>query len=136
MKMGVAGPRRPSDQNRDRPWLEVENTRLRQINRTLSETLEARNVTSVFLEDDGVLDSIEKSFSKFHAFLDLLKDAGEDIAELASHTPIQRCLQESSDEIKFWTFCSDQRCHSRIQIAAACQTQRYRYPGRCNVTDR
>ncbi|XP_069619053.1 centrosomal protein of 78 kDa isoform X3 [Ranitomeya imitator] len=62
--------------------LEVENTRLRQINRTLSETLEARNVTSVFLEDDGVLDSIEKSFSKFHAFLDLLKDAG--LGQLAS----------------------------------------------------
>ncbi|XP_073526934.1 centrosomal protein of 78 kDa isoform X2 [Phyllobates terribilis] len=62
--------------------LEVENTRLRQINRTLSETLEARNVTSVFLEDDGVLDSIEKSFNKFHAFLDLLKDAG--LGQLAS----------------------------------------------------
>ncbi|XP_075684446.1 centrosomal protein of 78 kDa isoform X2 [Rhinoderma darwinii] len=56
--------------------LEVENTRLRQINRTLSEALESRNVSSVFLEDDGVLDSIEKSFNKFHAFLDLLKDAG------------------------------------------------------------
>ncbi|CAJ0944366.1 unnamed protein product, partial [Ranitomeya imitator] len=25
---------------------------------------------------------------------------------------------------------------SRILIAAACQTQRYRYPGRCNITDR
>ncbi|XP_073399908.1 centrosomal protein of 78 kDa isoform X2 [Dendrobates tinctorius] len=62
--------------------LEVENTRLRQINRTLSETLEARNVTSVFLEDDGILDSIEKSFSKFHAFLDLLKHAG--LGQLAS----------------------------------------------------
>ncbi|CAJ0947950.1 unnamed protein product, partial [Ranitomeya imitator] len=33
-------------------------------------------------------------------------------------------------------FSSDQRSHSRILIAAACQTQRYRYPGRCNVTDR
>ncbi|CAJ0966095.1 unnamed protein product [Ranitomeya imitator] len=32
--------------------------------------------------------------------------------------------------------CNDQRCHSGIQIAAACQTQRDRYPGRCNVTDR
>ncbi|CAJ0967858.1 unnamed protein product [Ranitomeya imitator] len=30
---------------------------------------------------------------------------------------------------------SDQRWHSGIQIAAACQT-RDRYPGRCNVTDR
>ncbi|XP_069817909.1 centrosomal protein of 78 kDa isoform X2 [Dendropsophus ebraccatus] len=62
--------------------LEVENTRLRQINRTLSEALEARNVTSVLLEDEGVLDSIEKSFNKFHAFLDLLKDAG--LGQLAS----------------------------------------------------
>ncbi|CAJ0946212.1 unnamed protein product [Ranitomeya imitator] len=60
----------------------------------------------------------------------------EDIVESTSHTHIQRCLRESSDEIKFWTFCSDQRWHSRILIAAACQTQRYRYPGRCNVTDR
>ncbi|XP_040272985.1 centrosomal protein of 78 kDa isoform X1 [Bufo bufo] len=62
--------------------LEVENARLRQINQTLSEALEARNVTSVLLEDDGVLDSIEKSFNKFHAFLDLLKDAG--LGQLAS----------------------------------------------------
>ncbi|XP_063769901.1 centrosomal protein of 78 kDa [Pseudophryne corroboree] len=56
--------------------LEVENARLRQINQTLSEALETRTVTSTLLEDEGVLDSIEKSFSKFHAFLDLLKDAG------------------------------------------------------------
>ncbi|XP_056379585.1 centrosomal protein of 78 kDa [Hyla sarda] len=62
--------------------LEVENTRLRQINQTFSEALEARNVTSVLLEDEGVLDSIEKSFNKFHAFLDLLKDAG--LGQLAS----------------------------------------------------
>ncbi|CAJ0965389.1 unnamed protein product [Ranitomeya imitator] len=40
------------------------------------------------------------------------------------------------DEIKFWTSSSDQRWHSGIQIAAACQTQRDRYPGRCNVMDR
>ncbi|XP_075061320.1 centrosomal protein of 78 kDa [Mixophyes fleayi] len=62
--------------------LEVENARLRHINRTLSETLETRTVTSALLEDEGVLDSIEKSFSKFHAFLDLLKDAG--LGQLAS----------------------------------------------------
>ncbi|CAJ0955255.1 unnamed protein product [Ranitomeya imitator] len=30
---------------------------------------------------------------------------------------------------------SDQRWHSGIQIAAVCQTQRDRYPGRCNVMD-
>ncbi|CAJ0938749.1 unnamed protein product [Ranitomeya imitator] len=40
------------------------------------------------------------------------------------------------DQIKFWPSSFDQRCHSRILIAAACQTQRDRYPGRCNVTDR
>ncbi|CAJ0931282.1 unnamed protein product [Ranitomeya imitator] len=39
------------------------------------------------------------------------------------------------DQIKFRTFSDDQRCHSGILIAAACQTQRDRYPGRCNVTD-
>ncbi|CAJ0944529.1 unnamed protein product [Ranitomeya imitator] len=50
----------------------------------------------------------------------------EDIAGSASHTPIQRCLREIQRQIKFWPFCSDQRCHSRIQMAA-CQTQRYRY---------
>ncbi|CAJ0941785.1 unnamed protein product [Ranitomeya imitator] len=33
----------------------------------------------------------------------------EDIAGSVSHTPIQRCQEESSDEIKFWTFFSDQR---------------------------
>ncbi|CAJ0953923.1 unnamed protein product [Ranitomeya imitator] len=34
------------------------------------------------------------------------------------------------------TGIANQRSHSRIQIAAECQTRRYRYPGRCNVTDR
>ncbi|XP_077331016.1 centrosomal protein of 78 kDa isoform X2 [Lithobates pipiens] len=68
--------------------LEVENTRLRQINRSLSEALETRTVTSVLLEDEGVLDSIEKSFSKFHAFLDLLKDAG--LGQLASMAGIEQ----------------------------------------------
>ncbi|CAJ0920653.1 unnamed protein product [Ranitomeya imitator] len=40
------------------------------------------------------------------------------------------------DQIKFRTSSYDQRCHSGILIAAACQTQLGRYPGRCNVTDR
>ncbi|CAJ0926315.1 unnamed protein product [Ranitomeya imitator] len=40
------------------------------------------------------------------------------------------------NQIKFRTSSYDQRCHSGILIAAACQTQRDRYPGRCNVTDR
>ncbi|CAJ0955667.1 unnamed protein product, partial [Ranitomeya imitator] len=40
----------------------------------------------------------------------------EDIAGSVSHTPIQRCQQESSDEIKFWTLFSDQRSPSRALI--------------------
>ncbi|XP_052420046.1 centrosomal protein of 78 kDa isoform X2 [Carassius gibelio] len=52
--------------------LELENERLRRLNQSLSE---AHLSTSV-LEDEHVLESIESSFQKFHAFLDLLKDAG------------------------------------------------------------
>ncbi|XP_029472392.1 centrosomal protein of 78 kDa isoform X2 [Rhinatrema bivittatum] len=57
--------------------LEVENTRLRQINLSLSETLHTQTIASTILEDEGILESIETSFQKFHAFLDLLKDAGK-----------------------------------------------------------
>nr|XP_056704119.1 centrosomal protein of 78 kDa isoform X1 [Euleptes europaea] len=56
--------------------LEVENARLRNLNSSLSDVLHAQSVASTILEDEGVLDSIENSFQKFHAFLDLLKDAG------------------------------------------------------------
>ncbi|NWI61130.1 CEP78 protein, partial [Calyptomena viridis] len=56
--------------------LEIENGRLRNLNISLSEVLHAQSVTSRILEDEGVLGSIENSFQKFHAFLDLLKDAG------------------------------------------------------------
>ncbi|KFP79592.1 Centrosomal protein of 78 kDa, partial [Apaloderma vittatum] len=56
--------------------LETENARLRNLNISLSETLRAQSVTNMILEDEGVLGSIENSFQKFHAFLDLLKDAG------------------------------------------------------------
>ncbi|NXD14632.1 CEP78 protein, partial [Nothocercus nigrocapillus] len=56
--------------------LEVENARLRNLNISLSEVLHAQSVTNMILEDEGVLGSIENSFQKFHAFLDLLKDAG------------------------------------------------------------
>ncbi|KAM9262510.1 centrosomal protein of 78 kDa [Morus bassanus] len=56
--------------------LEVENARLRNLNISLSEVLQAQSVTNKILEDEGVLGSIENSFQKFHAFLDLLKDAG------------------------------------------------------------
>ncbi|NWT17624.1 CEP78 protein, partial [Vireo altiloquus] len=55
---------------------EIENARLRNINISLSELLHAQSITSMILEDEGVLGSIENSFQKFHAFLDLLKDAG------------------------------------------------------------
>ncbi|NXD46305.1 CEP78 protein, partial [Copsychus sechellarum] len=56
--------------------LEIENARLRSLNISLSEVLHAQSITSMILEDEGVLGSIENSFQKFHAFLDLLKDAG------------------------------------------------------------
>ncbi|NWX95905.1 CEP78 protein, partial [Nothoprocta ornata] len=56
--------------------LEVENARLRNLNISLSEVLHRQSVTNMILEDEGVLGSIENSFQKFHAFLDLLKDAG------------------------------------------------------------
>ncbi|NWV93766.1 CEP78 protein, partial [Machaerirhynchus nigripectus] len=56
--------------------MEIENARLRNLNISLSEVLHAQSVTSLILEDEGVLGSIENSFQKFHAFLDLLKDAG------------------------------------------------------------
>ncbi|XP_054439233.1 centrosomal protein of 78 kDa [Pteronotus mesoamericanus] len=56
--------------------LEHENAQLRNINFSLSEALHAQSLTSMILDDEGVLGSIENSFQKFHAFLDLLKDAG------------------------------------------------------------
>ncbi|XP_010149579.1 PREDICTED: centrosomal protein of 78 kDa-like, partial [Eurypyga helias] len=56
--------------------LEIEIARLRNVNISLSEALHAQSVTNMILEDEGVLGSIENSFQKFHAFLDLLKDAG------------------------------------------------------------
>ncbi|NXJ63311.1 CEP78 protein, partial [Rostratula benghalensis] len=56
--------------------LEMENARLRNLNISLSDALHAQSVTNMILEDEGVLGSIERSFQKFHAFLDLLKDAG------------------------------------------------------------
>ncbi|XP_074052800.1 centrosomal protein of 78 kDa isoform X2 [Macrotis lagotis] len=56
--------------------LELENSQLRNMNFSLSEALHAQSLATMILEDDGVLGSIETSFQKFHAFLDLLKDAG------------------------------------------------------------
>ncbi|XP_066113139.1 centrosomal protein of 78 kDa isoform X1 [Saccopteryx bilineata] len=56
--------------------LEHENAQLRNINFSLSEALHAQSLANMVLDDEGVLGSIENSFQKFHAFLDLLKDAG------------------------------------------------------------
>ncbi|XP_020324562.1 centrosomal protein of 78 kDa isoform X2 [Oncorhynchus kisutch] len=68
---------------------ELENARLRNINFSLSEALHAPATgPSSVLEDDAVLDSIESSFGKFHAFLDLLKDAG--LGQLASMAGIDQ----------------------------------------------
>ncbi|XP_008292287.1 centrosomal protein of 78 kDa [Stegastes partitus] len=66
---------------------ELENARLRDAKRSLSEALAATGSASAppaftALEDEAVLESIENSFTKFHAFLDLLKDAG--LGQLAS----------------------------------------------------
>uniref|UniRef100_A0A8C8SG76 Centrosomal protein of 78 kDa n=1 Tax=Pelusios castaneus TaxID=367368 RepID=A0A8C8SG76_9SAUR len=68
--------------------LEVENARLRNLNFSLSEVLHAQSVTNMILEDEGVLGSIETSFQKFHAFLDLLKDAG--LGQLATMAGIDQ----------------------------------------------
>ncbi|CAH6793826.1 centrosomal protein of 78 kDa isoform X2 [Phodopus roborovskii] len=68
--------------------LEHENAQLRNINFSLSEALHAQSVTSMILDDEGVLGSIENSFQKFHAFLDLLKDAG--LGQLATMAGIDQ----------------------------------------------
>lgn len=56
---------------------ELENARLRNANFSLREALAASAPpVATALDDEAVLESIEASFRKFHAFLDLLKDAG------------------------------------------------------------
>ncbi|XP_059193851.1 centrosomal protein of 78 kDa [Centropristis striata] len=72
---------------------ELENARLRSTNLSLSEALAATGSASApaalsALEDEVVLESIESSFTKFHAFLDLLKDAG--LGQLASMAGIDK----------------------------------------------
>ncbi|TSO88119.1 Calcineurin-binding protein cabin-1 [Bagarius yarrelli] len=64
--------------------LELENTRLHTVNQSLSDAHVSRSV----LEDEQVLGSIEASFHKFHAFLDLLKDAG--LGQFASMAGIEQ----------------------------------------------
>ncbi|KAL2092595.1 hypothetical protein ACEWY4_012393 [Coilia grayii] len=60
--------------------LELENARLRSMNESLSEMVESPANSALL--DDTVLDSIESSFTKFHAFLNLLSEAG--LGQLAS----------------------------------------------------
>ncbi|XP_068560181.1 LOW QUALITY PROTEIN: centrosomal protein of 78 kDa [Cebidichthys violaceus] len=72
---------------------ELENARLRDNNLSLTEALAATGSASAppalsALEDEAVLESIESSFTKFHAFLDLLKDAG--LGQLASMAGIDK----------------------------------------------
>ncbi|XP_004547143.2 centrosomal protein of 78 kDa [Maylandia zebra] len=72
---------------------ELENARLRDANHSLSEALAASGSAlappaSSALEDEAILESIETSFTKFHAFLDLLKDAG--LGQLASMAGIDK----------------------------------------------
>uniref|UniRef100_A0A671UA24 Centrosomal protein 78 n=1 Tax=Sparus aurata TaxID=8175 RepID=A0A671UA24_SPAAU len=72
---------------------ELENGRLRDTNLSLSEALASVGSASAIpaisaFEDDAVLESIESSFTKFHAFLDLLKDAG--LGQLASMAGIDK----------------------------------------------
>ncbi|XP_033722814.1 centrosomal protein of 78 kDa-like isoform X3 [Tursiops truncatus] len=68
--------------------LEHENAHLRNMNFSSSEALHAHSLTSMILDDAGVLGSIENSFQKFHAFLDLLKDAG--LGQLATMAGIDQ----------------------------------------------
>ncbi|KAJ8777470.1 hypothetical protein J1605_014476 [Eschrichtius robustus] len=68
--------------------MEHENAQLRNINFSLSEGLHAHSLTSMILDDEGVLGSTENSFQKFHAFLDLLKDAG--LGQLATMAGIDQ----------------------------------------------
>lgn len=68
-----------------------ENARLRTTNVSLSEALAcsaSAPATVSALEDEAVLDSIENSFKKFHAFLDLLKDAG--LGQLVSMAGLEK----------------------------------------------
>lgn len=74
---------------------ELENARLRDANHSLSEALAASGSALVppassALEDEAILESIETSFTKFHAFLDLLKDAGW-VFLIAAITKCHRC---------------------------------------------
>ncbi|NWR65321.1 CEP78 protein, partial [Bucorvus abyssinicus] len=104
--------------------LEIENARLRNLNISLSEALHAQSVTNMILEDEGVLSSIENSFQKFHAFLDLLKDAGlGQLAVLAGidqsdfgllgHPQMNSTLSESANVLKEKAFEEGRQEHTQ-----------------------
>ncbi|XP_040435689.1 centrosomal protein of 78 kDa [Falco naumanni] len=104
--------------------LEIENARLRNLNTSLSEVLHAQSVTNMILEDEGVLGSIENSFQKFHAFLDLLKDAGlGQLAVLAGidqsdfgllgHPQMNSTLSKPANVLKEKSFEEDRQEHTQ-----------------------
>nr|XP_009679283.1 PREDICTED: centrosomal protein of 78 kDa-like [Struthio camelus australis] len=83
--------------------LEIENARLKNLNISLSEVLHAQLVTNMILEDEGVLGSIENSFQKFHAFLDLLKDAG--LGQLSCYSKFFKNTMNFKNEIVVMKSC-------------------------------
>ncbi|NWS22021.1 CEP78 protein, partial [Pachyramphus minor] len=104
--------------------LEIENARLRNLNISLSEVLHAQSVTSTILEDEGVLGSIENSFQKFHAFLDLLKDAGlgqlavlagidQSDFSLLEHPQMNSTLSKPANIIKEKSFEEERQEHTQ-----------------------
>uniref|UniRef100_A0A3Q3WX08 Uncharacterized protein n=1 Tax=Mola mola TaxID=94237 RepID=A0A3Q3WX08_MOLML len=106
---GVPQAERPSPGPCYVPWraaarFELENARLRNNNLSLSEALAAAGSASAppairALEDEAVLESIESSFTKFHAFLDLLRDAG--LGQLASMAGIDKSDFQPSGRPQF-----------------------------------
>ncbi|XP_029818778.1 centrosomal protein of 78 kDa isoform X5 [Manacus vitellinus] len=109
--------------------LEIENARLRNLNISLSEVLHAQSVTSTILEDEGVLGSIENSFQKFHAFLDLLKDAGlGQLAVLAGidqsdfgllgHPQMNSTLSKPANMVKEKSFEEERQEHNQNSKAS------------------
>ncbi|NXL47979.1 CEP78 protein, partial [Podilymbus podiceps] len=114
--------------------LEIENARLRNLNISLSEVLQAQSVTNMILEDEGVLVSIENSFQKFHAFLDLLKDAGlGQLAVLAGidqsdfgllgHPQMNSTLSKPANVLKEKSFEEDRQEHTQNSKNRAGDTQ-------------
>ncbi|XP_049620060.1 centrosomal protein of 78 kDa isoform X2 [Syngnathus scovelli] len=80
---------RLGEERRARLKFELENARLRDNNISLSKALATvGSPDRSALEDEDVLESIERSFAKFHAFLDLVNDAG--LGQIASMAGIDK----------------------------------------------